>query len=138
MSRSGLKIGALFLLQLAVGLFFLIVGLEVLIYYNSAAGQLEGLSRLFGSATYVIQIIIGVIELVSGIVILGALFLPVQFSMLNIAVLVVFILWIVRIIFVYFVSRRVFDPTVLTWLREVALDIIVLIGIWIVRERYAD
>ncbi len=139
MSRSGFQIGALFFLQLAVGLFFLIVGLEVLVYYNSAAGQFgAGMSRLFGNATYVIQIIIGVIELASGIVILVSLFLPVRYSVLDIAVLVVFILWIVRIIFVYFVSRRVFDPTVLTWFREIALDIIVLIGIWMVKERYVE
>ncbi len=71
------KYGSFFLLQVAVGLFFLLMGLQGLINYDSNINQAARfVNDLFGINTNIINISISIGDLISGIIILGVLFIP--------------------------------------------------------------
>jgi hypothetical protein len=139
MTRPGTtNMGSLFFLQIMTGVFFIIVGLQVLLDFNSTGGQITmGISRMFGRLDYVIQITIAVLELLSGIVIIAALFVSVRESMVRLAMLIIIVIWAARMVYVYFIAREVFKPAVLTWLKDISLDGIILMALWLLRSRAA-
>ncbi len=69
--------GSYFLLQIAVGVFFLLLGLQGIMHYNSdISGLGRALAKTFGGKINYISITIAVLELVSGVIILGGLLYP--------------------------------------------------------------
>ncbi len=128
--------GSLMILQLALGVFFILIGLEVLIYYNSTVGQIvSGFSNLFGGSKQVIESVIAVIEIVAGAVLILTLFVPMGRGAFNFLVLLIFILWAAKIVYNDFIVKTVFQPNWLTWCKELALDVIVLVGVWATRAK---
>ncbi len=131
------KYGSFFLLQIAVGLFFLLMGLQGLINYNSNINQASRfINDLFGNNNNIINIIVSVGALVSGIIILGGLFIPMRSSTLMIATLVVIIFWALKIAYFY-VANNLFEPDMLTWLQRLSLDCVVLMSLWIINRKYS-
>jgi uncharacterized membrane protein YphA (DoxX/SURF4 family) len=131
--------GSLVILQLALGLFFILTGLEVLMYYQSLFGSLEKtLANFFGNTQQVIANVIAVVEIVSGAILIISLLIPMGRGAFNFIVLLIFILWIAWIVYFDFIAKAVFQPNWLTWLKELALHIIVLIGIWATRARSSN
>jgi uncharacterized membrane protein YphA (DoxX/SURF4 family) len=129
--------GSFFLLQIAVGLFFLIMGLQGLINYDSFGSQAGRMfNDLLGNDNNIINIIISIAALVSGIIILGGLFIPLKNSTLMIATLIVFIFWAVKIAFFYVVNNLM-EPNLLTWLQNISLDFVVLMSVWIINRKYS-
>jgi len=136
MSRSR-KAGSFFLLQIAVGLFFLLMGLQVIIHYDNYGSQATRLvNNLFGNNNNIINIIVSIGALVSGIIILGGLFIPLKNSTLMVATLIVFIFWAVKIAYFYF-ANNLMEPDVISWLQKLSLDFVVLMSVWIINRKYS-
>jgi hypothetical protein len=131
------KYGSFFLLQIAVGLFFLLMGLQGLINYDSYGNQATRfVNDLFGNNNNIINIIVSIGALISGIIILGGLFIPFRNSTLMIATLLVFIFWALKIVYFYVVNNLL-EPDVITWLQRLSLDCVVLMSIWIINRKYS-
>jgi hypothetical protein len=125
------------LLQIALVLFLITLGIVGLTEYNSRLSEIgRGLNRLFGRADNPVNLITAVAELVAGIIIGLALFVPVEKRVLWTVCLVIAILWILKILFV-FVFYNIFEPDFVTWLNALSADLIVLVGLWITGRRYA-
>jgi hypothetical protein len=138
MSRTN-TIDSLFFVQLIVGAFFLILGLEAITFGNSAAGQVTNFfNNLSGNSKGIVDVVIAVVEIVSGAFIILALILPFKKPVFNFATFVIFALWAIRIVYVYFVSVKVFTPSTLTWLRGISLDGLVLVSVWVINKRFSS
>lgn len=136
-----------FVLQVALGLFFLVLGILSFIEYGSAGSELK---RTFGESQ-VIEVLVSVAFLICGLIMLSAIFIPVKTSTLQIAVLVVFVLWLILLVVNNFVlvdwsrmnvikaktdiaERRALGA-ILEWIRGFSMDLVMLCSIWVVRVR---
>lgn len=129
--------GSYFLLQIAVGLFFLLLGLQGVIHYNS---DLSGFGRAFakavGGKVNYLNVAIAVLEMISGIIILGGLFVPMKNSTLMIASLFVFVFWALKIVYFFFFNNFL-EPDLIVWLQRLSLDCVVLMSLWIINRKYS-
>lgn len=131
------RTGSFFLLQVAVGLFFLLMGLQGIINYDSYGSQATRfVNDLFGNNNNIINIIVSIGALVSGVIILGGLFIPLKNSTLMIATLVVFIFWALKIVYFYIVNNPM-EPDLITWLQNLSLQFVVLMSVWIINRKYS-
>ncbi len=131
------RTGSFFLLQIAVGLFFLLMGLKGIINYDSAGSQVTRFfNDILGSNDSIINIIVSIGALVSGIIILGGLFIPLKNSTLMIATLVVFIFWALKIVYFY-VANNLMEPDLITWLQNLSLQFVILMSVWIINRKYS-
>lgn len=131
------RTGSFFLLQIAVGLFFLLMGLQGIINFDSYGSQVTRfVNDLFGNNSNLINIIVSIGALVSGLIILGGLFIPFKNSTLMIATLFVFIFWILKIVYFY-IAHNLMEPDLITWLYKLSLDIVVLMSVWIINRKYS-
>jgi uncharacterized membrane protein YphA (DoxX/SURF4 family) len=137
MARTRPSFDATLLMQIAVALFLITLGIIGIVYYNSRFSEWgRSIDRFFGSPSNPINIIVAIAELVAGIIIALALFTPVAGRAAWIASLVMVIVWIVKILWIYFLNS-IFDPTFIIWLNGLAVALIVLIGLWVVNRKYA-
>lgn len=137
MSRTRMSLDGTMLMQIAVTLFLITLGIIGIVYYNSRFSEWgRSIDRFFGRADNPINIIVAVAELVAGIIIGFALFTPVPGRAAWIASLVMVIVWIVKILWIYFLNG-IFDPTFIIWLNGLSVSLIVLIGLWVVNRKYA-
>lgn len=131
------RTGSFFLLQIAVGLFFLLMGLKGIINYDSYGSQATRfVNDLFGNNNNIINIIVSIGALISGVIILGGLFIPLKNSTLMIATLVVFIFWALKIVYFY-VANNLMEPDLLTWLQNLSLQFVILMSVWIINRKYS-
>ena len=131
------RTGSFFLLQIAVGLFFLMMGLQGIVNYDTYGSQATRLvNNLFGNNNNIINIIVSVGALVSGIIILGGLFIPLKNSTLMVATLIVFIFWIVKIAYFYF-ANNLMKPDLISWLQNLSLQFVILMSVWIINRKYS-
>jgi hypothetical protein len=137
MARSRTSPDATLLMQIAVTLFLVTLGIIGIVYYNSRFSEWgRSIDRFFGRADNPINLIVAVAELVAGIIIGFALFSPVPGRAAWIASLVMVIVWIVKILWIFFLNG-IFDPTFIIWLNGLSVSLIVLIGLWVVNRKYA-
>ncbi|MCF6334808.1 MAG: hypothetical protein L3J12_03610 [Spirochaetales bacterium] len=94
------------------------------------------INDLFGNNNNVINIVVSVGALISGIIILGGLFIPMKNSTLMIATLIVFIFWALKIAYFY-VANNFLEPNLIVWLQRLSLDCVVLMSIWIINRKYS-
>ena len=124
-------------LQISLVLFLITLGVVGLTEYNSNLNQLgRSLNRLIGRADNPVNLIMSIAELVAGILVGLALFVPLEKRTIWIACLVIAILWILKILWV-FVFYNAFEPDFVTWLNALSADLIILVGLWITGRRYA-
>ena len=136
-SRPKSTFDATLLLQIALVLFLVTLGIVGLTEYNSRLSELgRSLNRFFGRPDNPVNLIAAIAELVAGIIIGIALFLPLERRVIWVACLVIAILWIIKILWVY-VFYNIFEPDFVTWLNGLSADLIVLVGLWITGRRYA-
>jgi hypothetical protein len=83
-----------------------------------------------------INLVVAIVELIAGIIIGFALFVPVPGRAAWIAGLVMVIIWIVKILWIY-VLNGIFEPSFIVWLNGLSVALIVLVGLWIVTSKYA-
>ena len=137
MARSRTSLDATLLMQIAVALFLITLGIIGIVYFNSRFSEWgRSIDRFFGRADNPVNIIVAIAELVAGIIIGFALFVPVSGRAAWIASLVMVIVWIVKILWIYFLNS-IFDPTFIIWLNGLSVSLIVLIGLWVVNRKYA-
>jgi hypothetical protein len=124
-------------MQIAVVLFLISLGIVGIMYYSSRLGEWgRSIDRFFGRPSNPVNIIVAVAELVAGIIIGFALFVPVPGRAAWISGLVMVIIWIVKILWTY-VLNGIFEPTFIVWLNGLSVALIVLVGLWIVTSKYA-
>lgn len=137
----------LFLLQIALGVFFIVSGILSILDYDSIANTVK---RAFGNSE-IMELIVAVIMLCCGLALFVSLFFPVRSSTVHIAILIVFILWIITIVFndflgVNFDEMNFFNKStdlgvknsfiaLFSWIKDLALDSVVLGAIWAIRRR---
>lgn len=135
MAKRRGPINSIYILQLIIGLFFIVLGLQGIMAYNSPAGEVgRFFAKTFGGKEYVIDAVVAILELLAGIIIVGALFLPGRSGLLQVSFIAILIFWIIRIVYVYFVRGTIFEPNVLTWSAYFLQDAAIFMAIWIVRE----
>ena len=133
--KNSISIGSpRILIQIAVALFFISLGIVEIIAYNSDANEfVRSVTKAFGGKNDVINIIIAILELVSGIIILGSIFIPVKKKVLFIATFAIGIFWLVKII-IYFFINNFFEPNFFIWLNGISVDLLVLASVWMVNR----
>ena len=135
--KTAWHVDTLFVLQIVVAVFLITLGLIGIIRYDSDVSRLgRDLNRVFGRANDPFNIVMAVVELLAGILVLAALFVPVKTRWLYVTTLVIAIVWAVRIVLFLFVSR-IFQPTFLSWLNQLAADCILLLALWMINRKYA-
>ena len=146
MSRTN-SIDSLFFLQLFVGALFILLGIESITNNNSLLGQATAfIDKIFGNKQIepIVNIVLGVIEIVSGVIILGALILPFQKSVFSFITFIIFALLAIRIVYVYFFGTvHVLPPNasaneIFSWLKQIALDGLVLVSVWAINKRFVS
>jgi hypothetical protein len=137
MSRTRMSLDGTLLMQIVVAVFLISLGIIGIMYFSSRIGEWgRSIDRFFGRADNPINIIVAVAELVAGIIIAFALFMPVPGRAAWISGLVMVILWIVKILWTY-VLNGIFEPNFIVWLNGLSVSLIVLVGLWIVTSKYA-
>jgi uncharacterized membrane protein YphA (DoxX/SURF4 family) len=119
-------------LQLSLALMFITFGLVGIINYNSDLANFgRSVNKLFGQNNDIIPILFAVLELVAGVLLLASLFSGLPSRFLSIALLVIFIFWIVYIVMNYFMEGFG-EPDFLIWLRNLSPQLVTLSGLWII------
>jgi uncharacterized membrane protein YtjA (UPF0391 family) len=137
MARTRSSLDATMLMQIAVVLFLISLGIIGIMYYSSRLGEWgRSVDRFFGRPNNPVNIIVAVAELVAGIILGFALFVPIPGRAAWIASIVMVIIWIVKILWTY-VLNGIFEPDFIVWLNGVSVALIVLVGLWIVNRNYA-
>ncbi len=134
----GLDSGStLFVLQIVVAAFLITLGLVGLIHWNSDPARFgRGLTRAFGGSNSPFSLVVAIAELAAGIIVLAGTFARVRSGLLYAATLVIAILWAVQIV-VSFFARDIFEPDFWIWLNRLAMDLIVLLALWLLNRKYA-
>jgi hypothetical protein len=131
------KVGSLslpiFLLQLCLGVFFLVLGISDLTNYNNP-DIIGGLKRAFGKND-TLSLVMAVVEIVMGAVLALGLFLSASAELTKLLGFVLFVLWALYMVVAFFVQGFL-EPNLLTWLYRVAWHSIILLSLWIVGRRY--
>jgi uncharacterized membrane protein YphA (DoxX/SURF4 family) len=127
----------LLVLQIVVAAFLITLGLVGLIHWNSDPSRFgRGLTRAFGGTNNPFSLIVAIVELVAGLIVLAGAFARVRGRLLFAATLVIAILWAVQIVISFF-ARDIFEPDFWIWLNRLAMDLIVLLALWLINRKYA-
>lgn len=126
---------SVFLLQIFIALFFALSGLLYLTGYSTAGSQfIRGVGKLFGKND-IWRVVIALIQLFSGLVLLVGTFIRSNQRSLFLASLAITILWIINIIMLYFTDSFL-QPSVMIWLRDLSVQMIILSGLWAITRQY--
>ncbi len=113
------------------------MGLQGIINYDSYGSQATRfVNDIFGNNNNIINIIVSIGALVSGVIILGGLVIPLKNSTLMIATLIVFIFWALKIAYFY-IANNLMEPDLITWLQKLSLEFVVLMSVWIINRKYS-
>jgi hypothetical protein len=119
---------SVFLLQLCLGVFFVVLGISDLSKYDF------GGSRAFAN-NQVLSLIMAVLELVMGAILVLGLIVSVPSGMTRILGLALFVLWGVYVV-VVFIINEFLRPDFLTWLYRLSWHCIILVSLWLVGRKY--
>lgn len=135
--RATFRFDALAVLQFVVAVFLVTLGLMGLVDYDSGWARLgRDINRLFGHANDPFTIIVAIVELVAGVLVLAALFVPVRRRWLFWTTLVIAVVWAAWIVLDLFVNG-IFEPTFLAWLNQLAASLVLLLALWLINRKYA-
>jgi hypothetical protein len=131
------RVDTLFVLQIVAAVFLFTLGLMGLVDYDSGWSRLgRDVNRLFGKASDPVTVIVAVVELVAGVLLAAALFVPVRTRWLYWTTMVIAIAWAVWIVLDLFVNG-IFEPSFLKWLNQLAETLVLLLAIWLINRTYA-
>jgi hypothetical protein len=137
MAKRTAAFDAVSVIQIVVAIFLVTLGLIGIIDWNSNLSQFgRGLNRLFGRANDPFNIIVAILELVSGVIVFAALFISMRSRLLYVLTLVIAIFWVIEIIIAFF-AQTVFQPDFLVWLNGLSKEVIILLVLWIINRKYA-
>ena len=137
MAKKKVAYGSMELLQLITGIALFLVGLLAIINYNSKGAEVQRfLTQTFGGKSDAVDLVFGILLLVSGVFVTTAIVAPVDKKVLMLATFVAFAVWVVRIVLVYFVAD-IAEPDFLTWVAPLSIDLIVLMALWMIFRKYS-
>jgi len=146
MRRQKSGMSSIFFLQLAVAVFFLILGLQGIINnFSQNTGFAREVARIFNPeypAFQKTELILGIVSLVAGLLLLLGLFRFGDSRLVVVSSILIFIFWLVRLVLMRFMTELIigngnisFQPDFSTWLLNVSTDIIILCSIWTIARR---
>ncbi len=146
MRRQNAGMTSLFFLQLAIAVFFLILGLQGIMYSVSQnTGFAREVARFFNPEYPAVQkteLIFGIFSLVSGLLLLLGLFNFGDSRLVTVSSVLIFLFWLVRLVMMRFMTELVisngnisFQPDLSSWLLNVSMDTIILCSIWTLARR---
>ena len=131
------RFDAILLLQIAVGFFLVTLGIAGLMSYNTTLSEAaRALNRIFGRTNNPLNLIIAIIEVVAGAVLVLDLFVTLAGRLQFWTTLFIVVLWVAQIVVVFFVNNLI-EPDFITWLNRLSMDLIILVGLWMINRRYA-
>jgi hypothetical protein len=129
MGRSS-GVNPFFFLQISLGIYFGVLGVNGLVSYNARGAQVL---RLFGSSP-ILNLIIAIILLVAGVFLVASLFAPIGGNLAPLFYIAVIIIWAIVIVLNLIVNNFL-KPSFLGWLSELAWHVAILSGTWIVSRK---
>jgi len=146
MRRQNSGINSLFFLQLAIAIFFLILGVQGIISNMSQnSGFAREVARFFNAENPAVQkteLVMGIISLIAGLLLLLGLFRFGDSRLVTASSVLIFLFWLTRLVIVRFMTELVirngnisFIPDFSTWLLAVSTDVIILCSIWSIARR---
>ena len=137
MAKKKMTLGSFELLQLITGIALFLVGLLAIVNYNSSGKELmRSMAKTLGGKSDALDLVFGIMLLVSGVFVAGAIVAPFDKKLLMFATLIAVVVWAVRIVLVYF-AGDIFEPDFLVWVAPLSIDLIVLMALWIVFRKYS-
>ncbi len=137
MAKSRATFDVVIILQIVLAVFLITMGLAGIMNYDSDLAKIgRGFNRLIGQTNNPLNLVMAVLELVAGVIVLGALFVPGKKSLVNILTLAVAVLWVIRII-IGLSASEAFKPDFAIWINNLAADLIVLVSLVLVNRKYA-
>ena len=138
-----------FLLQLALAIFFIVLGIQSIMYYKDPPDFWTQVTRFFNNnrrdISDELSLTMGILSLISGLLLVLGLFNVVNRRTLRMFVLLIFIIWIARIIILRFMTgihmgngSISFSPDFMTWLLNFSGDLVTLCSLWLIEEKYAE
>ncbi|MDC7233472.1 MAG: hypothetical protein PQJ58_09575 [Spirochaetales bacterium] len=148
MRRQNSGLTSIFFLQLAIALFFLILGVQGIVNNMSQnSGFAREVAKFLNAENPAVQkteLIMGIISLVAGLLLLLGLFRFGDSRLVVISSVLIFLFWLTRLVMVRFMTELVirngnitFYPDFSTWLLAVSTDVIILCSIWTIARRPA-
>lgn len=118
-------------LEISLAVLFITTGLAGITHYNSTGAEfMRSVNKAFGGSNDIVPIIMSIIELAAGVVIILRLFGVVKGNVPKIALLVIFIYWVVKIL-LNFILNDFAEPDFIIWLGNIAPHLVILAAIWI-------
>jgi hypothetical protein len=124
---------ATLLLSLAVGLYLLLSGLQTLIDFDSATAKLaRAFSSLLGAdqSTDQIAVAIAVFKILAGTVLIVGPFGVLPFALRTLAFWIIGTVWLLILVWNFALTGHYLQPTVMTWLQDLALNLAILAALW--------
>ena len=118
-----------FFLQISLGIYFGVMGINGLATYSSRGAQIM---RLFNND--ILNLIIAIVLLLAGIFLVASLFAPIGGNFAGIIYIAVIVIWAIVIVLSLIVNN-LFKPSFLGWLAELAWRVAILSGTWIVSRK---
>jgi uncharacterized membrane protein YphA (DoxX/SURF4 family) len=135
-TKTAWRFDTLFVFQIVVAVFLFTAGLMVVVGWNWNPSRFEqAVTRIIGRPHNPVNLIIAIVEIVAGVLLVAALFVPVRTKWLYWTTLVIAIAWVIRIVLVQFAYSD-FDPF-LAWLNSLAADLVLLLALWMINRKYA-
>jgi uncharacterized membrane protein YphA (DoxX/SURF4 family) len=129
--KLGLQTG--FILQIAVGILFLLMGIAGITDYNSDFAEMgRSVSQAFGGDSEILDIVIAIFELACGIVLIATVFAKVDKKLIKLAQLISLIIWLLLIVLLDILAPN-FGANRFDWLfwgQTTILHLIVLLSIF--------
>ncbi|MDC7241327.1 MAG: hypothetical protein PQJ50_13300 [Spirochaetales bacterium] len=126
------EINVYFVLQLVLGAALIVFGIMAINGYNSAGQEaVRGLNKMFGKSNNIFPITFGIVQLVAGIVLALALFVPIDDGIYRIVHIVICVFFLISIVLNFFLSNFI-EPDLVRWLGALLPQVVILLAIWIV------
>ena len=118
------------LTAVSLAILFITAGLAGITHFNSTGAEfLRNVNTALGGQNDFIPIIMSIIELAAGILIVLNILKVVSDKVMNIAIIIILIYWIIRIILNFFADGFA-EPDFLIWLENLAPQLVILAAVW--------
>ncbi|NCN05523.1 MAG: hypothetical protein GW949_07820 [Spirochaetales bacterium] len=125
-----------FLLQLSVGMYLSFLGIRGIANYDSDTARIgRAVSDLFGASNSPLGLVIGIAQLVVGVLLLIGLFIFAKRSAQTLLGLASTGLWGAFMLYQHFIQVSIFAPDTLTWFTRFAFDLVILAALFGVAGR---
>lgn len=123
------------LLQISLGVFFAINGIQGITRYDAnASNPFRPLLDAVGSTQSPIELVIAIVYLVSGILLVLGLFLRLKRTTHVIFGFALTGIWFAQILYQH-IFFNLGEPSILIWLSRLSLDLVILAVLWLITNR---